>query len=73
MQAGGAKAVDQDLDNIVDRLLNEEHTPAEIGELLIAFEPTTEHIRGHTDTIDGKLYDLGDRLKAATPVDHVER
>ncbi len=54
----------RDLDDIVHRLLNEPHTPAEVGELLIAFELTTEQIRGHSDTIDGKLYEIGDRLKA---------
>ena len=53
----------RDLDDIMDRLLNETHTSAEIGELLIAFELTTEQIRGHSDTIDGKLYEIGDRLK----------
>ncbi len=53
-----------DLNDIVSRLLTAEHTPAEIGELLIAFELTTEQIRGHSDTIDGKLYEIGDRLKA---------
>jgi hypothetical protein len=56
-----------DLDEIVNRLLNEKHTAAEIGELLIAFELTTEQIRGHSDTIDGKLYEIGDRLKGVTP------
>jgi hypothetical protein len=54
----------RDLDDIVQRLLNEPHTPREIGELLIAFELTTEQIRGHSDTIDGNLYEIGDRLKA---------
>jgi hypothetical protein len=54
-----------DLNDIVSRLTNEEHTPGEIGELLIAFELTTEQIRGHSDTIDGKLYEIGDRLKTA--------
>lgn len=53
----------RDLDDIASRLLNEPHTPEEIGELLIAFELTTEQIRGHSDTIDGKLYEIGDRLK----------
>jgi hypothetical protein len=57
----------RDLDDIVQRLLNEPHTPREIGELLIAFELTTEQIRGHSDTIDGKLYAIGDRLKAKEP------
>jgi hypothetical protein len=53
----------RDLEDIVNRLLNERHSPAEIGELLIAFELTTEKLRGHSDDIDGKLYEIGDRLK----------
>jgi predicted nucleic acid-binding Zn-ribbon protein len=57
----------RDLDEIMDRLLNEEHTPAEIGDLLIAFELTTEQLRGHSDVIDGKLYEIGDHLHAITP------
>jgi hypothetical protein len=63
-----------DLADIVNRLLNEKHTKAEIGELLIAFELTTEHIRGHSDVIDGKLYEIGDRLRGVTPAnpDHLE-
>jgi hypothetical protein len=44
-----------DLDEIVQRLLNEPHTPKEIGELLIAFELTLEQIRGYSDDVDGKL------------------
>jgi hypothetical protein len=58
-----------DLDDIVRRLLNEPHTPAEIGELLIAFELTTEQIRGNSEIIDGKLYEIGDRLKAVAPTE----
>lgn len=52
-----------DLEDIFRRLVNDRHTPKEIGELLIAFELTTEQIRGHSDTIDGKLYEIADRLK----------
>ena len=52
-----------DLVDIVNRLMDEPHTAAEIGELLIAFELTTEQLRGHSDTIDGKLYEIGDRLR----------
>jgi hypothetical protein len=62
----------RDLDDIVDRLLNEPHTPVEIGELLTAFELTTEQIRGHSDTIDGKLYDIADRLKGVTPTNSAD-
>jgi hypothetical protein len=61
-----------DLDDIMDRLLNEPHTLAEIGELLIAFELTTEQIRGQSDTIDGKLYDIADRLKGVAPATSAE-
>src|SRR5947209_3404527 len=56
----------RDLDDIATRLLEESHSPQEIGELLIAFELTTEQLRGSSDDIDGKLYEIGDRLKAPT-------
>jgi hypothetical protein len=52
----------RDLDEIATRLLGEPHTPQEIGELLMAFELTTEQIRGHSDVFDGKLYDIADAL-----------
>ncbi len=55
----------RDLDDITERLISEKHTPKEVGELLIAFELTTEQIRGYSDVIDGKLYEIADRLKAA--------
>ncbi len=61
LNAMADKAVD--LNEIMDRLLSGQHTPAEIGELLIAFELTTEQIRGHSDVIDGKLYDAADQLQ----------
>jgi len=57
-----------DLEDIFQRLLNEEHTDAELAELLIAFELTTEQIRGMSEVIDGKLYDIADRLKGIEPV-----
>ncbi len=53
----------RDLDEIMTRLLDEKHSPAEIGDLLIAFELTLEQIRGHSDVVDGKLYEIGERLK----------
>ncbi len=56
-----------DLNEIFERLLNEPHTMAEVGELLIAFELTTEQIRGNSDVIDGKLYEIADRLKGVSP------
>ena len=56
-----------DLDEIVRRLTEQELSPAQVGELLIAFELTTEQLRGASDVINGKLYELGDRLKETTP------
>jgi len=57
----------RDLDEIATRLLEEPHTPQEIGELLIAFELTMEQLRGNSDDINGKLYEIGDRLKGTAP------
>jgi hypothetical protein len=57
----------RDLDDIATRLLEEPHTQQEVGELLIAFELTTEQLRGNSDAINGKLYEIGDRLKGKTP------
>jgi len=63
----------RDLDDIATRLLEETHTPQEIGELLIAFELTTEQLRGESDVIDGKLYEIGDRLRGEVAEDISER
>jgi hypothetical protein len=52
-----------DLNDIVERLVRGQDGLAEVGELLIAFELTTEQLRGDSDLINGKLYDCGDRLK----------
>ena len=56
-----------DLVDINQRLLKEPHTPAEVGELLIAIELTLEQIRGQSDVVDGKLYEIGDRLRGEAP------
>jgi hypothetical protein len=56
-----------DLNEIVERLLDRDLTPAALGELLIAFELTTEQIRGASDVINGRLYEVGDRLKKLEP------
>jgi hypothetical protein len=53
-----------DLDEIVRRLTEQELGAAELGDLLIAFELTTEQLRGNSDDIDGKLYEIGDQLKS---------
>ena len=56
-----------DLDEIVRRLAEHELSLVQVGELLIAFELTTEQLRGASDIINGKLYELGDRLRGITP------
>ena len=53
----------RDLDEIFERLVQESHTPGKVGELLIAFQLTLEQIRGASDLVFGKLYDIGDRLQ----------
>lgn len=55
-----------DLNDLFQRML-EPTTPEDLADLLIAFELTTEQVRGDSDTIDGKLYEVGDRLKGRTP------
>jgi hypothetical protein len=52
-----------DLHDIFQRMLQEPLPVQELADLLVAFELTTEQIRGDSDTIDGKLYDLSDRLR----------
>jgi hypothetical protein len=52
-----------DLNEIFHRLTEQELSAAELGDLLIAFELTTEQLRGTSDAINGKLYEFGDRLK----------
>ncbi|MBY0527167.1 MAG: hypothetical protein K2R98_27475 [Gemmataceae bacterium] len=54
----------RDLDEIFERLLNEPHTPGEVGELLIAFQLTLGQVLGASDLVNGRLYDVGDRMKA---------
>jgi hypothetical protein len=55
------KAVD--LNEIFQHILDRDTSEEELAELLIAFELTTEQIRGDSDTINGQFYELGDRLK----------
>jgi len=52
-----------DLNDIFQSLLKDDLAPEQLAELLIAFELTTEQIRGDSGTIDGKLYELADRLR----------
>lgn len=52
-----------DLDEIINRMLREKHSPAEIAELVMAFQLLTEQIGAYADGIGDKLYDLFDRAK----------
>lgn len=54
-----------DLVDVMRRLVEEKHTPEEVGDLLIAFELTTEQIRGQAESVEGKLYEVGDALREA--------
>jgi hypothetical protein len=53
-----------DLNEIFGRLVQQRHSPAAIGDLLIAFQLTLADIHGASDFVYGKLYDIGDRLRA---------
>jgi hypothetical protein len=53
----------RDLDEIFSHLLRGGRDAEELAEILTAFELTTEQIRGSSDAINGKLYDLADRLR----------
>lgn len=61
-----------DLVDIMRRLLHEPHTPAEVGELLLAFEMTAEQLRGHSGAIDGKLGEIGDGLRQVAPANRAQ-
>ncbi len=52
-----------DLDEIIDRILNEKHDPDEVAELVMAFQVVTEQLASYADVMGGKLYDLFDRAK----------
>jgi hypothetical protein len=64
MMIGAVADKARDLDDIFQRLIGEEHTLEEVGALLIAFQLTMSDLRGSSDVITGKLFDIGDRLKA---------
>lgn len=61
-----------DLLDIMHRLLEERHSPSEIGDLLIAFELTAEQLRGQSDMLDGRLYLAGDKLREVANVERRE-
>jgi hypothetical protein len=52
-----------DLDEILDRILNEKHDPGEVAELVMAFQLVTEQLASYADVMGDKLYDLFDRAK----------
>jgi hypothetical protein len=52
-----------DLDEIVDRILWEKHDPAEVAELVMAFQVVTERLASYAEVLEDKLYDVFDRAK----------
>jgi hypothetical protein len=53
----------RDLDDIAERLLQPGLGRNELGELLIAFQLTSEQIRVASDLLGEKLFEIGDRLR----------
>jgi hypothetical protein len=54
----------RDLEDIFQRLTQGPADPSELADLLVAFELTLEQIRGDSDVLDGKLYEMADRLRS---------
>jgi hypothetical protein len=52
-----------DLEEIFQRLLAGPATADDLADLLIAFELTLEQINGEFGCMDGKFYEMGDRLR----------
>ena len=55
-----------DLDEIVNRILQEKHDPGEVAELVLAFQAVTEQLASYAEVLGDKLYDLFDRAKGLT-------
>jgi methyl-accepting chemotaxis protein len=52
-----------DLNDIFEQLLRKTLDAEELAELLAAFELTAEQLRGGSDEVNGRLYELSDRLR----------
>lgn len=52
-----------DLDEIFQKLTQGDPSSKELADLLVAFQLTVEQLRGYSEELDGKLYDLADRLR----------
>jgi hypothetical protein len=59
-----------DLDGIVDRLLQEPHSPAEVGELLLAFHVVAGYLCSYEESLKARVYDIFDRVKGLKATDH---
>lgn len=59
----------EDLSEIRNRLLQSDLSETETGELLIAFQLTSDAMCVATETLNGKLFDVGDSLKESPAVD----
>lgn len=56
-----------DLEEIIDRILEEKHDPGEVAELVLAFQLVTEQLSSYADVMGDRLYDLFDRAKGLKP------
>jgi hypothetical protein len=52
-----------DLNEILDRLVREQHRPDEVAELVMAFQLVTEHLGTYVEAQGTKLVELFDRAK----------
>ncbi len=55
-----------DLDEILERLLEDEHTPEEVAELLLAVDTMLEYICSYADGLGAKLLGIFDQVKGLT-------
>jgi hypothetical protein len=52
-----------DLNEILERMVREDHSPEEVAELVMAFHLVTEHLSTYVDSQGTKLVELFDRAK----------
>jgi hypothetical protein len=60
-----------DMEEIMQRILKEKHSPAEIAELLLAFNEMINYVRSYGQNLSPKLCDVFDRLKGLVPTNQI--
>jgi hypothetical protein len=61
-----------DMDEIIHRILTRKYAPAQVAELLLAFDEMASYIRSYAEDLGPKLYDIFDRLKGLTPTNQAK-